>query len=60
MLDYYGANNEALMYVDSLNGDVLAYVGSYDYFNTEIEGQNDMLRSPRQVGSSIKPLIYAL
>lgn len=60
MMDYYGANNEAMVYLDSQNGDVLAYVGSYDYFNDAIGGQNDMLRSERQVGSSIKPFIYAL
>jgi len=59
-LEYYGANNEAMVYVDSLNGDVLSYVGSVDYFSEDIEWQNDMIRSLRQVGSSIKPLIYAV
>lgn len=60
MLRYYGATNEAMVYADSTNGDVLAYVGSLDYFNDEIEGQNDMLRSSRQIGSTMKPFIYAL
>ena len=55
-----GANNSSMIYVDSTNGDVLAYVGSIDYFNQDIEGQNDMVRKPRQSGSSIKPFIYAL
>lgn len=55
-----GANNSAMIYLDTKNGDVLAYVGSIDYFNTTIQGQNDMVRRPRQTGSSIKPLIYAL
>ena len=59
-LEVYGASNEAMVYLDSTNWDVLAYVGSYDYFDEEIEWQNDMLQSPRQVWSSIKPLIYAL
>lgn len=59
-LEYYWANNESMVYVDSLNGDVLAYVWSADYFDEDIEWQNDMIRSPRQIGSSIKPLIYAL
>ena len=49
-----------MLYLDSHNGDVLAYVGSLDYFNKEIQGQNDMVRNPRQSGSSIKPLVYAL
>lgn len=38
----------------------MAYVGSLDYFNKDIQGQNDMVKNPRQSGSSIKPLIYAL
>lgn len=33
----YNANNQAMLYLDSSNGDVLAYVGSRDYFNDEIE-----------------------
>lgn len=55
-----GANNSSMIYFDSKNGDVLAYVGSIDYFNTDIQWQNDMVRSPRQSGSSIKPFIYSL
>ncbi|MFA7298574.1 MAG: transglycosylase domain-containing protein [Candidatus Absconditabacterales bacterium] len=55
-----GANNSSMIYLDSKNGDVLAYVGSIDYFNETIKGQNDMVRRPRQTGSSIKPFIYAL
>jgi peptidoglycan glycosyltransferase len=55
-----GANNSSMVYVDTDNGDVLVYVGSLDYFNEEIQGQNDMVRNPRQSGSSIKPLIYSL
>lgn len=55
-----GANNSSMIYLDTKNGDVLAYVWSIDYFNTTIQGQNDMVRRPRQTGSSIKPLIYAL
>lgn len=55
-----GANNSAMMYLDSKNGDVLAYVGSIDYFNDAIKGQNDMVRRPRQSGSAIKPLVYSL
>ena len=59
-LEKYWATNEAMVYLDSTNWDILAYVWSYDYFNDEIWWQNDMLRSPRQVWSSIKPLIYSL
>ena len=55
-----GANNSSMLYVNTDNWDVLAYVGSLDYFNDEIQWQVDMVRSRRQSGSSIKPLIYAL
>jgi peptidoglycan glycosyltransferase len=55
-----GANNSAMIYVDTNNGDVLSYIGSTNYFDDEIQGQNDMVRKPRQSGSSIKPLVYSL
>ncbi len=54
------ANNSSLLYVNTDNWDVLAYVWSLDYFNDEIQWQIDMVKSRRQSGSSIKPLIYAL
>jgi penicillin-binding protein 1A len=59
-LSSHGANNKAMIYLDSSNGDVIAYVGSTDYFNETIEGKNDIVRRRRQIGSSIKPFIYAL
>lgn len=49
-----------MIYADTSNGDVLAYVGSLNYFDDEIDGQVDMIRTKRQSGSSIKPLLYAL
>lgn len=54
------ASNSSLLYVNTDNWDVLAYVGSLDYFNDEIQWQVDMVKNRRQSGSSIKPLIYAL
>ncbi len=56
----YGANNSSLIYLDSRNGDVLAYVGSADYNDEEIDGMVDMVQQPRQPWSSIKPLVYSL
>jgi len=53
------ANNSSLIYSNSNNWDILAYVWSHDYYNKEIEWENDMLRSLRQPWSSIKPFIYA-
>lgn len=60
MLQDNWATNSAMIYLDSKNWDVLAYVWSLDYFNEQIKWQNDMVRRPRQSGSAIKPFIYAL
>lgn len=54
----YDANNYAMIYTDRKGG-VQAYVGSIDFYNKEIEGENDMVQAKRQVGSIIKPLIYS-
>ncbi len=55
----YGAQNVALASIDPSSGEILAYVGGKDYFNSEIDGQVDVLGSARQPGSSFKPLAYA-
>ena len=52
-------NNRSMLYIDTTNGDVLAYVWSADYNNESIDGKVDMVRSPRQPWSSVKPLIYS-
>lgn len=54
----YGASNAALTSIDPKNGDVLAMVGSVDYFDTAAEGNVNVATSERQPGSSIKPIIY--
>ncbi len=59
-LKTYQANNTALLYADSQNGDIIAYVGSKDYYDETIDGQVDNIQSKRQPGSTIKPLLYAL
>ena len=53
------ANNSALLYVNSKNWDIIAYVGSKDYNNKKIDGKVDIITSKRQCWSTIKPLIYA-
>jgi 1A family penicillin-binding protein len=57
--DNYNANNAALVSIDPKTGQVLAMVGSRDYFNNEIDGQVNVALRPRQPGSSLKPLVYA-
>lgn len=55
----YDATNAALVSIDPKSGQVLAMVGSKDYFNDEIGGQFNVTTSSRQPGSSLKPLVYA-
>jgi penicillin-binding protein 1C len=46
--------------VDNASGDVLARVGSPDYFDDKRAGQVDMTRAVRSPGSTLKPFIYGL
>src|SRR5690348_9243391 len=55
-----GFQNAAAMLVDTRNMDVVAQVGSADFFNAKIDGQVDGTRSPRSPGSTLKPFVYAL
>jgi membrane peptidoglycan carboxypeptidase len=54
-LRYGGVNNGMLLAVKPDTGEILAWVGSADYYNTDIGGQYDVILSPRQPGSSFKP-----
>jgi penicillin-binding protein 1C len=49
-----------LIAVDNESGDVLARVGSPDYFDDRRAGQVDMTRAVRSPGSTLKPFIYGL
>ena len=49
-----------ILVVDNESGDVLAHVGSPDYFDTKRAGQVDMTRALRSPGSTLKPFIYGL
>jgi penicillin-binding protein 1C len=53
------ATNGALVAIDPGTGEILAMVGSADFYNEAIDGQVNMAVSPRQPGSSFKPLTYA-
>jgi len=56
----HNVNNAALVVIDPQSGEILALVGSADYFDESIDGALDMATSPRQTGSAFKPFIYAL
>jgi len=55
-----GIQNAAALLVDTRTMDVLAQIGSADFFNADINGQVDGTRSPRSPGSTLKPFVYAL
>jgi len=51
--------NGAALVTNPRTGEVLAMVGSQDYFDIKNDGQVNVTIRPRQPGSSIKPLTYA-
>lgn len=55
----YNASNAALVAVDPKTGQVLAMLGSKDYWNQSIDGNVNVADSLRQPGSSFKPFAYA-
>jgi len=55
----YGFYNAALLSLDPRTGQILAMVGSKDYFDLEHDGNVNVTLRLRQPGSSIKPMVYA-
>jgi membrane carboxypeptidase/penicillin-binding protein len=53
-------DNAGLIALDPQTGAVLAMVGNADYFDRSINGAVNTTLAPRQPGSAIKPLTYAL
>lgn len=58
-LNQYKASNAGLVALDPKTGQVLAMIGSIDYFDIENDGNFNVTTGQRQPGSSIKPLVYA-
>jgi penicillin-binding protein 1C len=50
----------AALVVENATGEVLAYVGSPNYFVPEQRGRNDGVQALRQPGSTLKPFLYEL
>ncbi len=60
VLEEAGGNNASLVAMDPRTGQILAMVGSKDFFDDTINGQfNVATLGKRQPGSSFKPIIYA-
>lgn len=58
-LKNYKVSNGAGLVVKPQTGEVLAMIGSKDYFDAQAEGQVNVTLAERQPGSSIKPIMYA-
>ncbi|MDD5652420.1 MAG: transglycosylase domain-containing protein, partial [Candidatus Moranbacteria bacterium] len=54
----WNAENASLVAIDPKTGQILAMVGSKDYFDTSIDGQVNVAIRDRQPGSSFKPYVY--
>ena len=54
-----GVKHAAAVVLDNASGEVLAWVGSPDFW-AEGDGQTDMVVSARQPGSTLKPFVYGL
>ena len=53
-----GLQHAAVIVLDNDSGDVLAWVGSADFFDDATLGKNDGVRARRQPGSALKPFVY--
>ena len=56
----FNAENAALVAMDPKTGEILAMVGSRDYFDENIDGNYNIALANRQPGSSFKPFTYAV
>ena len=59
-LEKYDVGNGASLVTRPKSGEILAMVGSKDYFAEDEDGKVNIIFANRQPGSSIKPLNYAL
>jgi penicillin-binding protein 1C len=55
----FNASNASLIAMDPKTGQILAMVGSRNYFDPAIDGNYNATLALRQPGSSIKPFVYA-
>ena len=55
-----GIQNASAMLIDYRSMEVLAALGSADFFDPSIDGQVDGTRAKRSPGSTLKPFVYAL
>lgn len=56
----HNVHHAAAIVIDNHSQEVLAYVGSPNYFATAQMGRNDGVQALRQPGSTLKPFVYQL
>ncbi|MGA7932941.1 MAG: penicillin-binding protein 1C [Kovacikia sp.] len=56
----HNVHHAAALVLDNRSAEVLAYVGSPDYFADAQMGRNDGVQALRQPGSTLKPFLYEL
>ena|SRR3989344_648632 len=59
-IERFNVGNAAALLTKPNTGEILAMVGSKDYFDTEADGNVNVTLALRQPGSSIKPINYAV
>lgn len=55
----FNATNTGVIALDPSNGNILAMVGSRNYFDDKIDGNYNVTLADRQPGSAFKPFAYA-
>lgn len=55
----FNASNAAAVAIDPKTGQILAMVGSRDYFDKNIDGNFNVALAHRQPGSTFKPFVYS-
>jgi len=58
-LKKFNIHNGAAIVIENKTMNIVAYVGSQDFYDNKYGGQNDGLRSLVSPGSTLKPFVYA-
>lgn len=58
-LEKHKVSNAAVIVLDNATGDILAFLGSADYFDEKAQGFVNGVLALRQPGSALKPFVYA-
>lgn len=59
-LKSYNVNSAAAVIIDNCSHQVIGFMGSPDYFNSEFSGYVDLATALRQPGSTLKPFVYGM